>query len=67
MSRRAAQNHCIAFLLWIFLAVHYRLSAAEKGEDDDFGVSDHSADVKNKKEVLRTAAASFFTKVNGSH
>ena len=56
MPRRPAQNHCITFTLQstgtttnVFV-VHSLSPAAEEGEDDDFGVSDHddSGDVKER-------------------
>ena len=34
------------------LVVFFLSPAAEKGEDDDFGVSDDSCDIKLKKDLL---------------
>ena len=69
-SRRPAQNHCIAFTrlstgsITKLLLVHSLSPPAKEREDDDFGVSEDSGDVKERR--LRTATLSFFTKVNGS-
>ena len=49
MSRHPAKNHCVTFTLYPgtttkVLVVHSLSPTAEKGEDDDFGVSDDSGD-----------------------
>ena len=55
MSILRAQNHCITFLLHStgtttkVLVVHSLSPTAEKGEDDDFGVSDDSGDAKERR------------------
>ena len=55
MSRRPAQTHCITFTLHsagttiTVLVVHSLSRAAEEGGDDDFGVSDDSGDVKERR------------------
>ena len=43
--------------------VHSLSPAAKMGEDEDFGVSDDSGDMKD---VVQAATLSFFTKANGS-
>ena len=55
--RRPAQNHCITFTLRStgtttkVLVVHSLSSEAEDGENDDFGVSDESGDVFERRFV----------------
>ena len=55
VSRRPSQNDCIRFTLYFtgnsikVLEVHSLPAAAEKGKDDDFGASDDSGDVKERR------------------
>ena len=54
MSRLPAQNHCITSPLnstgttTKVLVVHSLFPTAEKGEDQDYGVSDDSGDAKER-------------------
>ena len=55
MSRRPAQTHCITFALHStsattkVLVVHSLSPTAKEGGDDEFGVSDDSGDVKERR------------------
>ena len=55
MPRCPAQNHCVTCTLHSagttakVLVVHSLSPATEKGEDDYFGVSDDSGDVKGRR------------------
>ena len=55
MSRRPAQTHCITFTLHStgsttkVLVVHLLSPTAKEGGDDEFGVSNDSGDVKERR------------------
>ena len=60
------QLFCILLAVPTKVLVVHSLLALEEGEDHGFGVSDDSSPVMRKKDGLRTATNSFFTKVNGN-
>jgi len=48
------------------LVVHSLSLAAEDGEDDDFGVSDYSGDMKTRKESSELPSSNSLPKLDGN-